>query len=275
MGIEKTDQNELAKDLILIQHAHYQPWISVLYKGPIQTWLKNPPSNIYYFFGKAQNTKVRKLDMIFWNLKWNKNVGRAFLFLEYLFHKLMNRYRPGIKLGFLPNSEIKAFKLEMPDLNLLYAHKTINTLEFALTLPWERLVMVTSSSYINLKALDELLSDLPNRKLIAGKILHQQANHFPSGSFRIFSRDVVEQLVKTRSKYRLYLPEDLALGKLASTFDLPMIELSSIDLPDLETLESLSQEDLERTPHFRCKSGTHENRDDVEIILRLHERLTT
>ena len=37
VGIEKTDQNELAKDLILIQHAHYQPWKSVLYKSPMQT----------------------------------------------------------------------------------------------------------------------------------------------------------------------------------------------------------------------------------------------
>ena len=126
---------------------------------------------------------------------------------------------------------------------------------------------------MNLRALDAVLDNLPNKDLVAGRILHQQDNHFPCGTFRVFSRDVVEKMVEKRNEYKLYLPEDLAIGKLLSGFNLSLIDLPSIDLPDMATLEALSQDVIERTPHFRCKSGTHENREDVGIILRLHERL--
>jgi len=274
VSIESGERVELPTTLLLVQHAHYEPWITVLHKGPIQTWLANPPLNLYFFFGKPQTSKIRNIDMIFWNLKWNKKVGRAFLFIELLFHKVSKSYRPKIRVGFLPNSEIKAFELDMPDLNLLYAHKTMNTLQFSLTLPWEKICLVTSSSYMNLKALDRILDELPDKNLVAGRIMHQQNNHFPSGTFRVFSRDVVELIVKNRNEYKMYLPEDLALGRLISELDFTTIDLPSVDLPDLESLEALSQDSIENTPHFRCKSGTHENREDVGIILRLHERLT-
>jgi hypothetical protein len=207
------------------------------------------------------------------NLKWNKKVCRALLFIELLFHKVSKSYRPKIRIGFLPNSEIKAFEIDKPDLNLLYAHKTIDSLEYSLTLAWSKIVLITSLSYMNLRALDEVLDNLPNKDLVAGRILHQQDNHLLCIRFRVFSRDVVEKMVEKRNEYRLYLPEDLAIGKLLSGFDLTLIDFPSIGLRDMATLEVLSQDVIETTSHFRCKSGTHENREDVGIIPRLHERL--
>ena len=258
---------------IFIQHAQYEPYLSIAANGPLKTWLSNPPENVFYFFARTQSRFIWKLDLAFHNTKWKSRYGRIAMFVEAFIHIFLRKFRPGNSLTFLPGTQIKAIQINMPDINLLYAHKTISFLEASLSYNWKYLVSVTSTSYVNLDALENCLVDLPNEKCVAGKIIYQGENVFPSGTFRVFSRDVVENLIRNRKKYRLYLPEDLALGRLIIEMGITPIELASLNVPDLSTLRKYSKNDLSKIPHFRCKSGTYENRNDVVIINELHEIL--
>jgi hypothetical protein len=268
--LKSPDRRDFA---IFIGHADYEPWAAIVRNGPIQTWFKNEIDNVYYVSGKKSNSIIRGLDTAFWNAKWHPKFGRTAVAIEFILQKTLKSYRPKHKLTILEGTQKKLIEFQMPDLNILYCHKTINLLHQSLAFEWKHYVSVTSSSYINIKALENVIARLPKTNCVAGRIMRQGSNLFPCGTFRIFSRDVVELIVENREKYPLYLPEDLALGKLIVDLNFEQIELASLDLPNLETLESYTFQELAAIPHFRCKSGTHKARQDVDIILKLHSRL--
>jgi hypothetical protein len=269
--LNNSNQSDFA---IFIGHADYEPWATIVRNGPINTWLKNEIENVYYFSGKKSSPIIRRLDMAFWNAKWDPKIGRIAVTAEFILQKILKSFRPNYKMVTLSGTQKKLIEFQMPDLNILYAHKTINLLHQSLALEWKYFVSVTSSSYINMKALKTTIAGLPNNNCVAGRIISQGSNLFPCGTFRIFSRDVVELIVRNRDKYPLYLPEDLALGKLIVALNLEQIEISSLDIPNLEAITKFTFQEIENVPHFRCKSGTHIERQVVNIMLELHARLT-
>jgi hypothetical protein len=159
----------------------------------------------------------------------------------------------------------------MLDLNLMMNRKSLAVFNFAANSNYDFVIITTSSSYLNLKNLEEALGGLPRKNLVAGRILKQHAIKFPAGSFRIFTPDVLKRAIEIRDLYKYWLPEDLALGQLLQNLDLVFVELPSIDLPTIDALNSLDSEKISKNIHFRLKNEIDGVRTDVETMKALHE----
>ena len=135
------------------------------------------------------------------------------------------------------------------------------------------LVTTTNSSYLNLQAISKKLQELDVGRTYYGPQPYAGAK-FVSGSFRIFSRDVVAAIVSNRIKWRIWELEDVAIGRLLLKIGvLPTFtELNSFDLP--EKIEALSEKFVRSQLHFRLKSGTAANRQDAPLMKLLHSKFS-
>jgi hypothetical protein len=134
------------------------------------------------------------------------------------------------------------------------------------------LFMTTTSSYIRPRKLMEKIATLPTRGLYAGALAYPGAN-FAAGNNRLFSRDVVKRILQERNSLRCGVIEDLALGNLCNSLSIQMIELTKINIGSLKELELISDEELHEEFHFKLTSGKRENRQDVKIMIKLHNRI--
>jgi hypothetical protein len=135
-------------------------------------------------------------------------------------------------------------------------------------------LLTTTSSYINSRLLKEKLAELPRMRLVAGRIVTSGKEKFLSGSFRIYSPDVLREVMVNLKDYKSWLAEDLAIGNLVKNHGFPLVELKSLDISSMSELESLTRKQLEETIHYRVKSGTLKNRNDIQIMNALHSKLS-
>jgi uncharacterized protein YlaN (UPF0358 family) len=269
-------KNSHPKVLIMVGHALYEPWSSILYEGQLKTWASTLNSPVVHTFAIPVWHFVKKFDSLIWNLKWHHGLGKLVTGIEAILKSPFSVARGKLIDQELPRAHERAFKINMPDLDLLMNFKSFALITGSLDYEYDYLVCTTTSSYLNLNNLFEVLNEQPRLGFIGGRILEQGSIKFASGSFRIFSRDVVEGFLENRRKFSTWRPEDQAFGLLAynSKLRVQYVQLNSLDLPSLDKLSEISDESLSETIHFRLKSGTFERRDDVSIMLDLHRRLS-
>ena len=136
--------------------------------------------------------------------------------------------------------------------------------------------MKTCIVYIQKKKLVNELSKLDSKEIVAGRLTTLNGFTFPQGSFRVFSQDIVKQIILNKNIYPYWLPEDVATGKLLLKIRHTKVELANIDIPNVEVLNSIDSWTLKNTSHFRCKGsiGTkNKDRQDAKIMMKLHEKL--
>ena len=134
-------------------------------------------------------------------------------------------------------------------------------------------MLTTSSSYINTKKLENFVNSLPEKGVYVGSLPYPGAR-FVSGSNRILSRDVVEVLYENRMSWKIGTIEDLELGRLIKLhLDINPTTVPIVNIESLEQLENLDHKILYSNYHFRLKSGTLKNRNDVQIMEALHKKL--
>lgn len=265
------DVNTTSK--LVIGHALYSPWLEILNEGQLKTWLLDQGPNIHHSYGHPVKPVLRNIDVKYWDMKWMNLIGRLVMLGERAINFPLSLINLQIieKPGFLPKTI--NWEILTPDLNVLLGNKTIAIFEHFLKSDRNYLVTSTSSSYINLDVLNKLIDKLPDKNVIAGRILQQRETKFASGAFRILSRDVVAYIVDNRKKFDYWLPEDLALGRLLKKCNYIYVSLPSLDIVNQEELQILSEVDLLKTAHFRLKSGTFKKRDDIKLMHELHQRL--
>ena len=64
------------------------------------------------------------------------------------------------------------------------------------------------------------------------------------------------------------------MGNLVRKQGFAIVELKSLDIASMRELESLTRKQLEETIHYRVKSGTLKNRNDIQIMSALHLKLS-
>lgn len=274
--MEKSKSAE-PKVLVLVGHALYEPWSSILYEGQLKTWATTSSNPVVHTFANPVMRPLKALDSLLWKLKWNTSIGKIATGVEVILKFPFSVFQGKLIEQKLPGSDEKAFRLDMPDLDLLMNFKSYALITGSLQYDYDFLVCTTTSSYLNLDNLKNAIKKLPRNGLVAGRILEQGSSKFASGSFRIFSRDVVVEFLNQRSKFSTWRPEDQAFGFLVqeSGIDVQYVELSSIDVPSLDLLEEIPNGLLSETIHFRLKSGTLGKRDDISIMHALHHRLNS
>ena len=263
------------KILVIVCHALYEPWKSILYQGQLKTWAESSQNPISHTHAIPIYRFIRVLDSFLWRLKWNKRFGKFLTVIEIVLKSPFRARKGNLVQGNLPNTKHLALKLRMPDLDMLMNFKTFAVITGTLQFDYDFLVVTTTSSYLNLVELKKKIIELPCNKVVAGRILNQGNIQFASGSFRIFSRDVVENYLVHRKQFSNWRPEDQAFGYLAHKvgMNLSYINISSIDIDSLDSLKKMTNTDLLDVVHFRLKSGTLNNRSDISIMLELHQRL--
>ena len=258
---------------LVIGHALYDPWKTILKEGQLFTWLENQGADIHHAYGRPISKYIRKIDVKYWDMKWMKLIGKSVMLVERSLKWPLSKIH--LKIREVPGFKPKTinWEIQTPDLNVLLGNKTIAIFEHFLSTNKNYLIMTTSSSYINLDNVNNHLGSHQKTNVVAGRIITQRDTKFASGSFRILSRDVVTAVINNRSKYDYWLPEDLALVRLLRAMDIDYVEIPSIDLTDVHELRKLTKDDLWNFTHFRLKSGTFNNRHDVELMKELHRKL--
>ena len=274
---ENCKESNSSKILIIAIHGPYEPWVSILHDGQRKTWMKSWNGiRIINIQGRRIHDRFLKLDQTIYFLRWSRKRFIAYLSLlaeaclkEALF---LNRYRPRFNQGNYESSVLN-LELQMPDTLMLQGVKNLAAFRKSLDYEYEFLVTTITSSYLNLHALRKCLDKVDPDGFLGGRIEKSGSMHYQQGSFRVYSRDVVENLVSHSRRYKHWKIEDIAMGNLAASLYSNFTELPNLTLQSVGEVEELTEEELKQTISFRCKSTQDGIRKDVEVMHSLHEKL--
>jgi hypothetical protein len=266
------------KLLCAIGHGLYKPWIDILYNGQAKTWLSGEipeDMTILHFHGRKLGTFGLFMDRRHEAIRWTNKYFSFPLslvdgFLGYPFKNFVPSYFPSNEL----KTKHLAIKINFPDAYVTVRWKILGLFEYFLNeTSCNYLMLTTSSSYINTRILENFVNSLPENGVYVGSLSYPGAR-FVSGSNRILSRDVVEVLYENRMSWKIGTIEDLELGRLIKLhLNINATTVPIVNIESLEQLENLDPKILYSNYHFRLKSGTLKNRNDVQIMEALHKKL--
>jgi hypothetical protein len=263
--------------LCAISHGLYQPWISILHEGQEKTWLRDERPEgveVIHFHGSPLSNFGIKLDKLHEQIRWSTRFkANTLKFADYLLTFPFMGYQARYTSSKILKVEDPAIHIHFPDSYLTYRWKELALFRYFLTeTKFDYLFLTSSSSYVKLDKLKEYVENLPAVGVYAGATPYDSAE-FISGANRILSRDVIEQVVKNSKKFNPVIIEDVALGNLISRLGFLRTSFPISNIGSLQELEDSSADFLEDSYHFRLKSGSLENRKDVEIMHKLHSRI--
>lgn len=263
--------------LCAISHGLYKPWVEILLKGQVPTWLSAPKINgfeVVHFHGQAGGLLVQKYDRLHEKLRWkNRWTALPLRILDDLLGLPFRLFIPSSNKSSNLSLSNLAIEIDLVDVYATMKWKDLAIFSYFIReTDFDFLFMTTTSSYIRPRKLLEILKGMPKFGLYAGARAYEGAD-FAAGHNRIFSRDVVEKIIEARGALSCSVVEDLAVGNLCKSLGIPFVQISKIDIDSIEMLNSLSDQEIKAEFHFRLKSGSIEKRQDVEIMRQLHERV--
>jgi hypothetical protein len=276
IAVDSSSVNSEVKVLCAVVHGLYQPWISILENGQAPTWLSDGfPKNfsVVHFHGRPVGSLGRGIDRVHEKIRWGGRVPNQIL--RIIDRILMFPFLISIPKVTISNSlpaRIPGIRIEWPDIYATLRWKDLAIIEyFCKKTDFDFLFMTTSSSYIRPFKLIEYCSKFEVGDVYAGSKPYPDAE-FVSGANRILSRSTAEAVLSSRVFWDPAVIEDVALGDLIRKNGIEYQSYDQCDIPSLEYLESLSDEMLLSNYHFRVKSGSINERQDVQIMKRLSER---
>lgn len=263
--------------LVAVGHGYYAPWIDIALKGQNETWLAGEvPSNIeiLHYHGSPLGKTGQMLDRLHERIRWSNRLGYALLGLfdfivTFPFLATIPRSSTS-KLLFLRH---KTIHVRWPDSYLTFRWKAKGMFKFILdNYDFDFLFMTSSSSFIRLDELSKLFYEQTPSRFFGGASAYKGAN-FAAGSNRILSRDLVQDLLRRPLNYLPFPIEDLSMSKSLMDSGVELVRLPHLDIDSLENLQQLPDTELMNHYHFRVKSGSLDNRNDVVIMKALYKRL--
>jgi len=255
----------------------YPPWIDILESGQQNTWLSNPRPDsiqILHAHGRPLIKLGGSFDRIHEGFRWRSKISNRLLrifdsiiLFPFIFHIPSWKFGTGLKV------KDPTVVINTPDTIVTLRWKELGFFNYFLqNSSSDFLVTTTNSSYINLGNLQKLLNSLPGHSLYYGAEPFENAG-FVSGSFRIFSRDTVELIVRQRMFWGAALLEDVSLGRLLKKNGIDPVFQPICTFDSEESVREAPCKELESQVHFRLKSGGYENRQDVRLMKLLHSRI--
>jgi hypothetical protein len=255
----------------------YKPWIDILHKGQVPTWLSlSLPNNfeVIHFHGKAGGRVVTAYDKLHERIRWtNRWIATPLRLFDEILGFPLRSYIPRTRSSNSLALRHPSVEIRFIDIYATMKWKDLAILDYFYTQTNANyLFMTTTSSYLRPRDLMSIVEKLPKTNVYAGAVAYSGAT-FAAGNNRLFSRDVVERILEARSSLKCGIIEDLALGNLCSQLGVNLIELSKRNISSRDELQFLTDQDIEKEFHFRLTSGTRNNRQDVEIMRALHKRV--
>lgn len=279
MEFEGMRSEELQKPKILIVgiHGEYQPWLEIFQDGQRQTWMTDSENiKIVNAFGSPIRPSLRRLDEKIYYLRWfsNRLIAYGSLLIEAAIKMVvpLDKWRPKVRYI---NDENKGgiWRVEMCDSLMLQGVKNLAVFRNALNYDFDFFVTTITSSYLNLQALEEYLSQITSPRFVGGRIEKSGTLIYQQGSFRVYSRDVVCELVKNSKRYKHWKIEDIAMGNLTSLLQNEITSMPNRTLQTVQDVDSLTETDLRSTISYRCKATENGKRIDSKIMKLLHSRI--
>lgn len=264
--------------LIVIGQVLVDPWLRITREGQFDTWLKDASSRgiaVRHSHGWRSNYFVRSLDRAHEWLRWH---GRGRSLVPLVDSRVGSRWLdrvPTVQVGAFLRPDAVAWQQSLVDVYALQRWKIMGSLTQALTEDFTHVYFTTASSYVRVEKLLSVIHELPATGVYAGTPFSDaiSGTRFASGASRILSRDVVEAIVLNKRRYRNDVMEDAGLGRLVHELGFELMPLSSVNVPSVESLERLSDDQILATFHFRTTSSDPRRRHDVAVMLSLHERI--
>lgn len=217
-----------------------------------------------------------KLDQFHERIRWtNRFLGTALKIFDFLLTFPLLNFSPKVSISRKLSMQDPSIHIHFPDAYLTYRWKGLAMIEYVLNnFDFDFLFITTTSSYIRPDKLMQVASTLPKTNLFAGAKAYEGAD-FIAGSNRFISRDVLEKLLKMQFPYKPIYIEDVSLSKSMIDLGIEMQFLPHLDISSVAELNKLSDLELLNHYHYRLKSGPMNQRNDVEIMFKLHHRLGT
>ena len=269
------------KILIGVMHTTREPWLSIAIKGQLEHWKFQSVNNfeVIYFFSKSSKF-ASKLNTYIENLRWRKGRKTSY-FISYLLMMICTPFKFYEPVAYSANefeSKISAFslKIKIPELESTMRWKKIAFLNYFLdNTEFDYVIMITSSSILNLQVINEIINELDktSRIVYAGPLNKAHDCDFVSGSFTIMNRLVAKLLIGNLRLMPVHVNDDVAFGTACKKLEIPIINIKNLNINSLSQLEDISDAELKKIPHFRLKSGNLDNRRDISIMNQLTNRL--
>lgn len=276
MKSNSNNQNSISV-VCAITHGLYQPWLDILHRGQVPTWLSTPRPvgfEVIHFHGKVGGSFVSSYDNIHEKIRWtNRWVATPLRWFDECVGFPIRSFVPHTRRSEQLELIDESIQIDFLDIYATMKWKDLAVLNhFYRNTNADYLFMTTTSSYVRPFKLMEKIASLPSHGVYAGSVAYPGAS-FAAGHNRLFSRDIVKRILDERHKLSCGVIEDLALGNLCNSLNIQFIELPKRDITSLEELESISDREIDEQFHFRLTSGTRENRQDVKIMNQLHGRV--
>ena len=265
------------KILIVAIHGPYEPWLSILQDGQSKTWMESSSkTRIINAFGIKIHPKLLMLDQQIYYLRWSDNrvLAYAALLFELVTKKIfrLNRYQPDIN-SVKNQGLLDLWEVQMPDSLLLQGVKNMAIFRNSLSFEFDFLLTTLTSTYLNVPALEEYLDKKTPIEFLGGRIEKSGTMKFQQGSLRVFSRDVVQKIVENSRNYQHWKIEDIALGRLLSSYYCNFTTIPNLTVESPKEIEAIEEADLKTTVSYRCKSTSAGRRSDADLMKLLHHRI--
>ncbi len=262
---------------ISVSHSLKEPWLGIFRDGSAVTWLESELPlgfELAHFHGLKLSKFWNSWDSTHERIRWkNRWVAAPLRWFDLLVGLLFLNHIPSTKISTQLKTEHLSVEVNCKDLYQFLRWKDLAILEyFVYRTDANFLFMTTNNSYINFTKLQSLIQSLPLNSLYGGVIPYKGAT-FAAGNNRILSRDVAIKMLNKRWYFSAGYIEDVAMGALARRLGIEFQGLKSLILESPQHLDETSDDELLSNFHFRVKSGSLSSRNDVQIMLKLHERL--
>ena len=262
--------------------ALYQPWLDIIRDGQEKTWISGDlPNNltVTHYHGIPIPKYLRIVDNLRSKFRFtNRWVDYFLRFFEYILFFPFLSIVPEARISKRVDFRFDSIQINFPDFYNTTRTKTLGIMKHFLNETSDDFLLITtSSSYIVTSRLMEFVEELSDSVAIVGSKPYESAT-FLSGSNILFSRNLVEKIIKNRIKWDPTLLNDLGLGKLLKKLQVEMKSIPLKNISSLEGLQNISDIELKDFYHFRLKSqqrlGSDKLRNDVAIFHALHKRIT-
>lgn len=274
----KGESSDSSPVLVVIGQVLVEPWLGITRDGQFPTWLEDARSvgvPVRHSHGRRSNAVVRSLDRGHEWLRWHGR-GRSLVpRIDSWFGTPWLDRVPKVEIGEFLAPDAVAWQQSLVDVYALQRWKIMGSLTQALTEEFSHVYFTTASSYVRVNELLSVVADLPSAGVYAGTPFTDAISgaRFASGANRIFSRDVVEAVVREQKRYRNDVMEDAGLGRLILDMGIELTPLPSLNISSIEEVGSLTDEEILSNFHFRTTSHLLAERQDAQVMHALHARV--
>jgi hypothetical protein len=249
--------------LVLVLAMDAQPWRMIEDQGQRATWAADPSSDmpVMWLYGRS---------------------GRVIRTLARYAQHGMQRYTPPsvfeaysrVVGAWAASLAVRVvgdrLQTGVPETYLNTNPKTIAGLRHLLaTREFDFIFRTNTSTYVNLKMLDEFVQSIPADGFYGGFVGERDGVRFASGTCTLLSRDLVKHAVND-PEWEYGVIDDVAMGRCMSRARVAVQPLVRVDVTSRVELEALDSEDLSCAFVVRCKNPS-DREYDIKAMHRVHE----